>query len=588
MSESERSVEVMLRTSVIPPWKNALARQEMRSAPWRAMLATLACMVAIACAVCSAQPREAYAAWEQRTDPTINEYIKSGLNSDGTVDAFVEIDFDDVGYANSNSGLADAYDHRALYVQFCYRSAVSSQDPEYSQEYEAGFCPYYYIPESLLGGTFWIEIEDYSYSRTYVSEPITVNPSGDDGGNLRWSFSPASRTLTISGVGDMTEFEGETPWMGMYHDTDAVVIEDGVTSIGDYAFYGFESLRLVDVPKSVTSIGTRAFWLCGHDLVIRGYAGTEAARFAHDSGRLFDCVDGDLGAMTIDLTAGGVTYDYSSAKKAAPHSTFYSLSWTDLNGDELIDWRPSDTGDDDDGYDLDKDGNVDVTESWKDVRYVTFKKAPACSLEGSVTFKLTPERRYLAAMINPEGYFHSELTVVLSYKQGWNKVDGSWYYMTDAKGTKAKGWKAIGGRWYFFDKSSGAMRTGWLKDGGTYYYLAPAKTSAGDPQGAMLKGWQKVGGKWYYLGTDGKMVTGWKTIGGKQYCFKPSGAMAAGEWYGGWWLSGSGAWTYPYKGSWKQSSKGWWFGDTSGWYAKNQTLKINDKNYTFNSAGYMV
>ena len=69
-------------------------------------------------------------------------------------------------------------------------------------------------------------------------------------------------------------------------------------------------------------------------------------------------------------------------------------------------------------------------------------------------------------------------------------------------------------------------------------------------------------------------------------CIKSS--MLGNEWYGGYWLNGSGAWTYQPKGSWHQDSTGWWFGDTSGWYAKNTTVKIDGVSYTFNAAGYWV
>ena len=161
------------------------------------------------------------------------------------------------------------------------------------------------------------------------------------------------------------------------------------------------------------------------------------------------------------------------------------------------------------------------------------------------------------------------------------QVEG--YVLTVTSGkyvfTEMNGWVKEGDTWYYYD--DGVKATGWLKDKGKWYYLD--KTT-----GAMQKGWVKASGTWYYMDSSGAMITGWKKINGTWYCFKKSGAMAASEWYGGYWLSASGAWTYPYKGSWHQNSKGWWFGDTSGWYAKSQTVKINDKKYTFNAAGYMV
>ena len=65
--------------------------------------------------------------------------------------------------------------------------------------------------------------------------------------------------------------------------------------------------------------------------------------------------------------------------------------------------------------------------------------------------------------------------------------------------------------------------------------------------------------------------------------------MAAEEWVEGYyWVSKSGAWKYEPKGSWKKNQRGWWFGDTSGWYAKDETIKINNVDYSFDEEGYWI
>ena len=141
---------------------------------------------------------------------------------------------------------------------------------------------------------------------------------------------------------------------------------------------------------------------------------------------------------------------------------------------------------------------------------------------------------------------------------GWHKIDGKWYYYDDA-GHPVTGWKKIGGKWYYMNN-----------------------------QGVMQTGWKQISGKWYYFQSSGAMVTGWKKISNVTYYFKPSGAMAAKEWCSGWWLNANGSWTYQYKASWKKNARGWWYGDMSGWYAKNATITIDGKRYTFDANGYWV
>ena len=161
---------------------------------------------------------------------------------------------------------------------------------------------------------------------------------------------------------------------------------------------------------------------------------------------------------------------------------------------------------------------------------------------------------------------------------GWHLANGKWYYVSNAM--LYKGWLKSGTAWYYLDQKTGEMKTGWLKDGSSWYYM--------NSSGAMATGWVKDGNTWYYMNASGAMVTGWQKISGTWYFFKSGGSMAANEWYDGYWLNANGSWTYQPRGSWKKNSTGWWFGDTSGWYAKNESLKINDSWYTFNSAGYWV
>ena len=53
-----------------------------------------------------------------------------------------------------------------------------------------------------------------------------------------------------------------TPWYRQRDHIKKVVIENGVTRIGSYAFYGCYSLASVSIPNSVTRIGEKAFYRC--------------------------------------------------------------------------------------------------------------------------------------------------------------------------------------------------------------------------------------------------------------------------------------------------------------------------------------
>ena len=87
--------------------------------------------------------------------------------------------------------------------------------------------------------------------------------SGTCGTNLTWTFDTESGTLTISGNGAMMDYTSNSmPWYSYSSSIKTVIIEDGVTSIGNYAFIYCSSLTSVTIPNSVTSIRDYAFSNC--------------------------------------------------------------------------------------------------------------------------------------------------------------------------------------------------------------------------------------------------------------------------------------------------------------------------------------
>ena len=70
--------------------------------------------------------------------------------------------------------------------------------------------------------------------------------------------------LVIDGTGDMTDYSSSSnaPWHSKRSKIKSATILDGVTSIGDYAFYSCTGLTSETIPDSVTSIGDYAFYGC--------------------------------------------------------------------------------------------------------------------------------------------------------------------------------------------------------------------------------------------------------------------------------------------------------------------------------------
>ena len=99
--------------------------------------------------------------------------------------------------------------------------------------------------------------------------------SGTCGAGLTWTFS--GRTLTISGTGAMEDYTAGylAPWkrgrdstksdddfFGISGGVQRIVVEEGVTYIGNHAFDGAWSLTSVSLPGTLTGIGDEAFQYC--------------------------------------------------------------------------------------------------------------------------------------------------------------------------------------------------------------------------------------------------------------------------------------------------------------------------------------
>lgn len=112
-------------------------------------------------------------------------------------------------------------------------------------------------------------VQKYGFSLDYVVYHYSnVVASGTCGENATWSLDNDGG-LTISGTGAMENFDYDSsgdaltrPWEQYADSIKSVVISDGITSIGDYAFQSCRGLESVTIPDSVITIGQRAFARC--------------------------------------------------------------------------------------------------------------------------------------------------------------------------------------------------------------------------------------------------------------------------------------------------------------------------------------
>ena len=106
-------------------------------------------------------------------------------------------------------------------------------------------------------------VRDSIPDRMNVHFKDNIYDSGSCGENVTWTLT-ADGTLTISGTGAMTDYtyDSRSPWYSCRTYIKRVVMQQGVTSIGDHAFWDCSGLTSVTIPDGVTSIGDYAFAYC--------------------------------------------------------------------------------------------------------------------------------------------------------------------------------------------------------------------------------------------------------------------------------------------------------------------------------------
>ncbi|MBO4910095.1 MAG: leucine-rich repeat protein [Lachnospiraceae bacterium] len=129
--------------------------------------------------------------------------------------------------------------------------------------------------KAIIDGVTFRKIETFDSSQhiyTLQCDEISLNNlykgKLNDDGTVRYLYDNNTKTMTIFGSGDMTDFSSpgneiqskNAAETKTYQDkTTKIIIEDGVTSIGGFTFYGFKALEEIDISDDVTYIGSNAF-----------------------------------------------------------------------------------------------------------------------------------------------------------------------------------------------------------------------------------------------------------------------------------------------------------------------------------------
>ena len=227
---------------------------------------------------------------------------------------------------------------------------------------------------------------------------------------------------------------------------------------------------------------------------------------------------------------------------------------------------------------------------------------------------------------------------------GYQKIDGSYYYLDDKTGVMVSaathmvdgelflfgedgarvtgsGWKSVKGTWYYLEGS--VVRTGWLKSGDSWYYLDAttgamkcaesfvvdgvryvATGSGACPTNAWVKlakgwyltdgscaartGWAQVDGTWYYLDPKTGIMKSGETfkVNGTMYVAKASGACPENAWVqlnDKWYFTNGSC---AARTGWAQDGDTWYYLDPkTGVMKSNVAFVVGGKTYVAKASG---
>ena len=114
-----------------------------------------------------------------------------------------------------------------------------------------------------------------------VSEIPAETPEPTPLAEEAWDWKLEDGVLTISGTGNMADFtQSDPPWWNEREAVKELVVKEGITGIGDYAFYQCSSLNTVTLPDSLVRIGAHSFGYTGLSAITIPRSVTDIGNYA--------------------------------------------------------------------------------------------------------------------------------------------------------------------------------------------------------------------------------------------------------------------------------------------------------------------
>lgn len=168
--------------------------------------------------------------------------------------------------ADNETADAVAASIQALPTVEALQEMTTEQQAEAYEQVQKAYDAYNALTEeqkALLSDSEGIFAPLFDYFNAQTAPAVETVASGTCGPNLTWVIDD-NGTLTISGSGEMWDYNewGTMPWFDVRQNVKALVINNGVSSVGYSAFEDCQNLKEVTLPESLRTVGGYAFQGC--------------------------------------------------------------------------------------------------------------------------------------------------------------------------------------------------------------------------------------------------------------------------------------------------------------------------------------